>query len=593
MFHAVEADVLGTLSSFAVAKSISLQLLEKNIGDDVLFHALFGVFTLSTSKDASIEKVETALWNALDLGLDEFAGRGKDHMMIVIDGLNQLKSSNDIQKVSDYLGKFTSKHGRLQAITLTNGISHKPRQGRLQQFQIKPDHTLEDLRHIAEHVFRGYAHYDDQSEHSQEVVVEQLIHAAQGNFLWLLLTIYLLKKETSHESFAKAVKSIKDSPKSLPQTIGLIVQKLDLSGSEAQHFLSWMLYSQRPLTLAEFQCLRRIDLHKRNLIEHKTDIKNDIHAALGPLAIFQNNFVRFRHAAVREYLRDSNPHGMKFLEPRAAQTEFVRRLLAYFTFNITQSQEPSLELIDTAYVDVLFGQHALLEYVVRNWVLHFQASSMYINEKSLQVSDHLKGIFPASPLMAKLEWSCWSLGTFHGVSHDFALRVRESVFTEKHESVIQNLIICGTLARETSQTNEAGAYFYRASRIGRQILSKHSKLITACATMFLTITETITSTTRTELITWKEETLIYVIDVYKHQHGKTHDLTIRYLETLAQLYVEIREEQKAENVWRELREIMTARFGKGSEVCYDPFIRQWVGHKFLFDFILTLSAARE
>ena len=53
--------------------------------------------------------------------------------------------------------------------------------------------------------------------------------------------------------------------------------------------------------------------------------------------------------------------------------------------------------------------------------------------------------------------------------------------------------------------------------------------------------------------------------MYKHQHGKTHDLVIHHYKKLAQLYVAIHEEHRAETIWRELREIVIIRFGKGSE----------------------------
>ena len=123
--------------------------------------------------------------------------------------------------------------------------------------------------------------------------------------------------------------------------------------------------------------------------------------------------------------------------------------------------------------------------------------------------------------------------------------------------------------RNLAKLTEAGTCFYRASRIGEAVLRKHHNLAITCATTFLTITESVTTSTRTELTTRKEETLRYVIEIYKHQHGQTHDLVIRYYKMLAQLYIEIREEHKAESVWRELREIVVFRFGKGSEVRFE------------------------
>ncbi len=553
-------------TSLAVAKSLSLQLLEKNIGDEGLFHALAKAYDLSQSNETTVAKLEEALWTALDRGLDQFAGRGKDHLVIVIDGLNELRNHESIRSVMERLGSFTSKHGRLQAITLSRSSPHKPSKGKFLQFEIKPDHTHDDLQHIAEHAFHGYVPYKDQGEHAREATIEQLVESARGDFLWLLLTIYLLRKESSHETFMKSLKAVKETRPSLHQTIGNITEKIDLSRSDAYLILSWMLVAKRPLTFSEIQCLLQIDFQKKHSVERKMDIKSDLHAALGPLVIFQTDFVRLRHPAIREYLEGLQLNGTtKLLKPQLAQTELTKRLLAYCQFNLNRHREPSLELIAKKDVNELFSKHVLLEYAIRNWTGHFCVSDMHAGE-SLHLPADLKAVFPSSTLVAMLEWACWSPQAVSKETYELALRVREAVYTEKHESVLQSLIICGTFYRTLSKVPEAGAYFYRAWRIGQTVLHKHHILIVNCATSFLTIVESITTTTRIELTTRKEETLKYVIDVYKHQHGQTHELVIKYYKMLAHLYVEIHEEHKAEVVWRELREIIVARFGKGSEV---------------------------
>ena len=173
-------------TSLAVAKSLSLQLLEKNIGDEALFRALVKAYNLSQSNETTVAKLEEALWAALDIGLDQFAGKGKDYLAIVIDGLNELKNHDSIRTVMERLGHFTSKHGRVQAITLSRSSSHKPSKGKFFEFEIKPDHTHDDLQHVAEHAFHDYVHYKNQGEHARESIIEQLVESARGDFLWLL-----------------------------------------------------------------------------------------------------------------------------------------------------------------------------------------------------------------------------------------------------------------------------------------------------------------------------------------------------------------------------------------------------------------------
>ena len=51
----------------------------------------------------------------------------------------------------------------------------------------------------------------------------------------------------------------------------------------------------------------------------------------------------------------------------------------------------------------------------------------------------------------------------------------------------------------------------------------------------------------------------------KHTYGKTSDTVIRYYKMLAQLYIDIHEEENAEVIWKELHEIIIIRHGEGSE----------------------------
>jgi tetratricopeptide (TPR) repeat protein len=126
------------------------------------------------------------------------------------------------------------------------------------------------------------------------------------------------------------------------------------------------------------------------------------------------------------------------------------------------------------------------------------------------------------------------------------------------------MIICGRLHKKLSNIAEAGFYFYRAAQVGQSILKIYSTITFSCTTAFLEVTESVVSTTRTETVTRKEELLRYMISACKVQHGKTSDTVIRYSKILAELYVSIHEEQKAEECWKVLHEIMIARYGKGS-----------------------------
>lgn len=564
-----------------------LQLLEKDVGDRLLFQNLADAYEKSISKDAS--NLEDSLWLSFDTALYQFAK--KQPLLIIVDGLDELGGGEQSRKrVSNQLGALSAKHTNIQTIILSRDATPTPNKGSIQTLTITRDHTHEDLRHVAEHALREYQPYSEQGEHAREAVVDQLARAANGNFLALLLTIKFLRYEKSHEGFMKAVKAARDAPKPLEELVRKLVDMLDFAKSDTNHLLSWMAVAERPFTITEIKDLLRIDYHKRIFVGQKTD--EEIKASLGAVVTIDNGFVRFRHPTIRAHILNLQKEGKKVLSFQAAQADLTTRLLAYCRFSLTGSRDPGLDMMAKTEVNQLFGSHRLLEYAVRYWALHFRSSPMHAGADNVPISNELKFIFPESAQLVLLEWSCWDSTIESIKTHELARRIRTDVFTEKHVSVLQSLIICGTLYRKWIKTTEASMCFYRASRIGQGLLRENHAVTIGCTTTFLTITETIKTTTRTELATCKEGMLKYIISAYKHQHGATHDLVIRYYEMLAQLYVDIREEHHAETTWRELREIIVTRYGKGSEVSHCKILPYSLSHRFqkleLADCLLTL-----
>ena len=565
MTWVTEADAPTENTSLAAVKRLLLKMLEIDLGDKKLFQALVEAYRVSLTNDLS--KLEKMLWDCLDIGLRRF--QEEEHAMIIADGVDQIQGGEAAAKaVVDKLGAFCAKHTNIQAITMSRHSSLKPSKGKTQSFAISADHTHEDLRIVINRCLENYRHFSSRNEHAQESLVEQLLQAAKGNFLWARLTAALAKKETSEEGFLKAVKAAKETPLTLEATIAKLVNTVDFSKPDTNLLLSLLLVANRPLTTMELKQLSQIDIAKKQSYERKTDIAKDLQASFGSLIVIRNDYVRFSHSTIRTYLLQVQEEGKKLRSRPICHSDLVTRLLAYCTFNLPISSDPSFEFVRKDETDKLFLAHALLEYAVRNWTAHFQRSTMWQNNEAFHLDDAFKAIFPHTTQLVLLEWACWGSGTSSYEATkilDVALRVRQATLSEKHVCTLQSLIACGSVWRETAHTNESADYFYRASIIGKQILSKYHAVIASCTTTFLEITDSVTVTTRTELVTRREELLTYTIEMYKYQHGKTHDLVIRYYKLLAQLYVEIHEEHKAETIWRELREIVIIRYGKGSQ----------------------------
>ena len=589
--YTIEADIPSETSPLAIAKNLNLQLLENNVGDAEFFEALSKAQRMS-NKSRNGSQLEDLLWDALDLGL-KHVGKN-DNMMIVIDGLDKgvvRGGQNSVHSIRSRLHQLALNH-RVKTMILSQDIEVKTEgasktegartpkvegtpkieEGLIRKLNISSDDVHNDIQHVVGHALRGYNHFKDQNEHEKEAIVERISQASHGSFLWVELTTYFLKQETSHDSFTKAINAVKDKPQSLKDMIGKLVNTLDFSKSDTKLLLSLLLAAERPLTISEVKCLLEIDLEKGKSVERQTEIKEDIARACKNLVVVRNDIVRFRHSAIRSYLSNMqlsiDPKTLKLLNQEQAQTTLTTIILAYCKFHLTKTYEPSFERIDMVDVDNMFHKYPLLEYAVRNWTFHFRNAFIRKERHSFEISPQLKNVFPNSTRFAILEWTCWESQTssFEAIEmHDLALRVRRDIFTEKNESVLQSLIICGYLHRQLLNVIEASTCFYKASKIGESILRKYNIITTTCATNYLTVTESITVSSRTEVVTRKEELLKYIIVACKHQYGKTSDTVIRYYKQLAQLYVDIHEEHHAEAIWRELHEIVVVRYGEESE----------------------------
>lgn len=560
-----EADVPSEATSLAAVKRLLLQLLEINIGYKKYHTQLAEAYCISMAKPQA--ELEKELWSCLETGLSHTLA--KDPIIIILDGLDNINGGQKVaQEVTDKIGSLSARHPHLQLITVSRDAALKPNNGETQSFAITANHTHEDLRIVIDRCFKDYELFANRTEHTQENIVEQILHAAKGNYLWAVLTTVLLKREKSEDGFNKAIKAAKETPISLDETIAKLIGFADLARGDTGQIVSLMLVARRPFSAVELKNLLQIDLAKKHSVESKTDIVQDLEAALGFLIVFRNGFVRFYHPTVKAQMLRIQQDGKRLRNRQVTERDITMRLLAYCDFNCRKSGEPTLTPMVGSEVKKLFSAHALLEYAVRNWTSHFRSSAMYNSTEAPQLDDEFKSLFPSSTQLPMLEWASWDLETsrFGAVETlDLALRVRKAVFSERHASVLQSLIVCGSIWRETTRTAEAADCFYHAATVGQHVLSKFHSVTIACTSTFLSITERFSTNTRTELVNRKEKMLLYIIEAYKYQHGKSHDLVIRYYKILAQLYVTIHEEHKAESVWRNVREVVIIRFGKGSE----------------------------
>ena len=120
-----------------------------------------------------------------------------------------------------------------------------------------------------------------------------------------------------------------------------------------------------------------------------------------------------------------------------------------------------------------------------------------------------------------------------------------------------------------SNTTESSKYFFSSTKISRTILSDIHPLTLECATHFLKITEALTTTSRTEVMTRREEVLIILITAYERQYGSTSELVIQTRKLLVELYASIHEEDKAMEIYRLIQEATVQQYGRNSHQAQD------------------------
>lgn len=556
----VDSQVPAQATQIALVKSLLLQLLEQNVGNVTLFRCLANVTQLSENT-SSTEDAEDALWFTLDAAL-----QGLENVVLVIDGLDSLEGDEAAKlRAFEHLYDIATKNRHnVRVIILTRPLS-KPWPKPTRQVAMTAQRTTVDVKHMVRAwlIRRGLG-----TKQEVEDISEQIAQRSKGSLTWADMSLQLLSKATT---VAEVTTAVKELPATTSELLAKQISTISLKG-EARLIISWLLASKRPLSTVEIQALLELDTEKGTHQPRSTDIVEDIKKSCGTLVIVQDKTVRFRNETIRLHLLELSKKETTLFSPAEANRDLTARLLLYVKTCVTRNVESSLDKINSREVDSLFKTHALLEYATRNWLAHFKNSSFYTNGQIQTdlVTGQLKGVFPNSTLLARLEQRCWdkqTLASSANSSHVLALTVRQQALGDNAQSVLQSCINVAQSFKKISAPAEASKYFYKAAKIGQNVLGRASDLAVSCATASLDISASIKdkATARNEAVTEREELLKYVIDAEKQRTGGNNSaLASKYTNELAELYTSIKENDKAEAVYHEVYKTSVAQNGQFS-----------------------------
>lgn len=578
LFCSLSPDVPTTATSLAVVKSLLSQLLNQRVGNMGTYHALFRAYhDCRTSGD--LKTYEDHLWQALEDALKHPLDGGND-LVMVVDGLDEIESSQSasIQAAGgisstallEKLVNVTNKGQRVRLITLSS-TAKLPAQANGMLHEVTRDDIRDDLHAVALRALVHNHNFHSKPGNEQETMLDRIIQAANGSFLWTILACELLNAQKSSDGVTSFLRDLESSKPSVQSLVHKLFTSFEPT-SNAKTLLSWILAAERPLTTEEIHILFTVDVKTGTLVDKGVNVHETL-KTLQPFLSLNEHIVRFRHPIVHSALHELAHKDQISIPLKDSETDLLLRVLAYAKFTLRDKGEPTIDNDDPTIADRLFRQHRFLEYTVRYWVLHLQQSPlMPKNSQDFKPTADLQKLLPETATLPILEQLVWGtqLPLPQAIDlHLLAGSVRRAVFTENHLTVLQTYLAIATSYLLLSDNNHASSYFFSCTKICRTVLSDIHPLTLDCANYFLKISESMVTTTRTEIMTRREEILIVLITAYERQYGSTSELVIQTRKLLVEFYASLKEEDKALDVFRLIQEATIQHYGRNSHQAQD------------------------
>ena len=243
-------------------------------------------------RDASdAQAYEECLWKALSDILKRPIEGGND-LVIVVDGIDEITGPQTTPSaVLEKLVQVASQAARTRLIALSTSTTSASSHG--SHHEITHENIHDDIHTVILRALIHNHHFHGKHGHEQEALLDRLIHAARGSFLWAIIACEVLSLEKTNESFNKTVETLVTSEGNVQDLVLRLFTSLAPSG-DAKTLLSWLLAAERPLTMEEIHCLFSVDVHRGTITDRGVDVKSAVHS-LRPFLTVQDHIVCFKH----------------------------------------------------------------------------------------------------------------------------------------------------------------------------------------------------------------------------------------------------------------------------------------------------------
>ena len=578
LFVSLSPDIPTTASPLSVVKSLLSQLLNLRVGNMGLYYAVFKAYHHCRAT-GNLKAYEDHLWTALADALSHPVDGGND-LVVVVDGLDEIADSKSASvqasgvispaALLEKLVSVTNQGQGVRLITLGSSIN-MPSSAKGAHHQITRDDVRDDLHAVAIRALIHNHHFHGQRAYDQEQFLDRIIQVVNGSFLKITLICEILNAQKSPEALVKALESFEKQRSSAPDLVSQLFTSLNTT-NEAKTLLSWILAAERPLTIDEIYTLFTVDVQRGTLSDKGVDVYKIVDT-IEPLLTIHERIVRFKHPIVHSALHDFAAQSKIPIPLKDGETDLLLRVLTYAKATLREKGEPVIDNSDPSIGDRLYHQHHLLEYTVRYWVLHLQQSPLAPKSTGeFKPSTDLQKVLPETTLLPILEQLVWDtqLPIPQAIDlHKLVGTVRRATFGENHPAVLQTYLAIATSYLLISQPTDSAKYFFWATTISRKVLSDIHPLTIETANHFLRITESLTTTSRTEIMTQREAILNVLIAAYERQYGSTSELVIHTRKLLVELYASIKEEDKVMEIYRLIQDATIQQYGRNSHQAQD------------------------
>ncbi|KAJ5622922.1 hypothetical protein N7490_011527 [Penicillium lividum] len=560
LYIPINARVPAETTTIAIAKTILYQLFEKRIGNTALLQILGDAYE-RTKKTTDEAQYDTILWSALERALGAALQNAKE-LVIVVDGVDEAASGEAslVQK----LITATTNGTNVKLITLG---AEKPKDvAGLMHVPITEDRIADDVSTVVRASFEGSEDvFQSLPEMEQEIIIDQITEASQGSFLWAKLCSKRVRQEKTPEALHKAVESIVSSKLTITDFVLNVIQSPDVK-DEGRHILLWLATADRPFTLKELTVLLSIDVTKQTISDRTVKPLEFLRPVNG-LVFVQDGQVYLRHGLIRTSLLEIQSKGKLVPTVKDRHADFVTRLFIYIKSVLPEQHEPSLTPLDGHDTTSFVQRNPLLDFAVRYWPRHLKQTTVYTTGGDVPTAKEFGKIFPATITLLLLQNTLWhTIITPTLVSYQTTVtNLCRNILSPKHLVTLQSIITLAFLRRDINLVTDSIPLFYEITLLSRDLLQTKHLVTMKIANIFLELTSTQTTTSRTDIMIKREEILLLVVECYKIHYGNSSEQVVTTLKALIEHYRLTKEEKKIQEITTIITTITTGyEAGDGS-----------------------------